>query len=227
MDIKNLKVNKKTLICTGSWLVLTPLVVVGVAKIGGDKIISKDDTYEVHRIDMTEYSKDGILENDKYLSERPEYDNCIILKRPYEENNDKIERKVIGIDASSYSQVEIDYILDNLDNQDLLLSQDYIQNIIDKYENDYNQTVTYSYYEYSSVIPDDNNYEISYITIDGEDKNDIKNIKYTKLDRIINNALICSTSLLIALGSGILIYSYYDLFGSKEKDNNKVKTKKK
>lgn len=216
MEMENLKFNRKiaALVCG---LALTEGITYYSFVKSWGKPFSKNE-YLVHKTTSTEYSKDGIIRSEQY-KDKLILKKAITLKTPYYKNIDgTIGRDVYNISASSYSDEEISFILNNVENQEILLDQEYIQSLIEKAKNPSNK-FKFLRYEIINEIPKDNDYEISYTVYD-EDLNDVK--MYSSK---VNDTLLTILYTLISSGEIFVGISYFNLLEDAQ-DNKQEKKKK-
>ena len=137
------------------------------------------------------------------------------MKRPYEDNtNGKYEREVLIVPKKCFSNVEYQYTKENIDNQELLLEQDYISEIIDLS----NEATDMKIFTYDEVeeLPQENPYEISCATFDVY-LDDTITVNDRGKDFIVTSLYI--SGLLAILGGGVALNKIF----VKEKEDSKVK----
>lgn len=155
-----------------------------------------ENYYQVNNIEEYEISKCGIekREYSTYNTVNTKDNNGVIIKTPYEKyKNDNIVRNYYIIPNKYLEDYEIEYIKSNVKNQEDLFSQEWINSYVETIEdNDHSKLYRY---ETSNYIPENNNYEISYII----SSNDLNAHSYVKdKNRDISNSAIFSA---ISIGS--------------------------
>lgn len=123
-----------------------------------------DNEVKAYKLIKNEKNKEGNFCYEELITTFDNLNEAILIYTPYEQEKNFIKRNVFKIDASNYSDAEINYIINNVSNQRLLLSQEYVQNIISIAQNGNSLYCKYYKSEYADIIPSDNNYEISYAT---------------------------------------------------------------
>ncbi len=209
MKPKNLKLYKGLAIVAGGIVFSNVFSVAFHKSVSGD--LPFEDIYE-HKVYSSEITKNGTI-NDEYYASQLDYNEAIIIKSPYNYNQDKkqYERKVGMISANDYSINEINFITENIENQNLLFEQEYIYKMTDSLRNSKD-------FEISNSFSKDNNYEISYITFT-ENFEDTK-----KSELMIVSDLI---EYLIGNGLGIVTYSTIGICISFIKDSIESKKENK
>ncbi len=191
----NLKLTKKIAIMSSSFVLSQALIYAGFTAITGVKPFKKNE-YETHLITMTEYSKDGKSNVEFY---RPSLllESSLLIKTPYYEiKPEKYERKIYRVPLDLCSNAEIQYIMNNVNNQKDLLEKDYVKELIDGINTDKDYILWQK--EEVAKLPIYNDYEISYATFE-EDPNKIE-MEYFPL----NDTLWTSTYLIETATIGTL-----------------------
>lgn len=215
MKIKNLKGRKKSLcLATCGFVLLEGMVYGGFAKIVG-KPFTKGE-YEAHKVTVRENTPLGLEEKSFYAID--DYDEeSIVVKTPYSiTDNGNIEREIFFCDIDNVSDVEKNFIVDNVTDQKLLRSQDYIQELVQKLDN-----IDLEFYNYEQVqdIPEDNNYEIGYAIFD-TDLSDVQMINSKSMDILIS----VGYTLASIIPLGIYMFTCSNIKANEE-EKNKIKEK--
>lgn len=217
MKIKNLKGRKKSLcLATCGFVLLEGMVYGGFCK-GIGKPFTKGE-YEAHKVTVRENTPLGLEEKCFYAID--DYDEeSIVVKTPYSITDDgNVEREIFFCDTDNVSNVEKNFIIDNVSDQKLLFSQDYIRELVRKI--DYGDLEFYNY-EQVQDIPEDNNYEIGYATFD-TDLNDVQMVNSLPMDTLISVGYTLAS--IIPLGIYICVCGNIK---AKEEEKTKVKEKTK
>lgn len=217
MKIKNLKGRKKSLcLATCGFVLLEGMVYSGFCKCIGKPFTRGE--YEAHKVTVRENTPLGLEE--KCFYDIDDYDEeSIVVKTPYSITDDgNVEREIFFCDTDNVSDVEKNFIIDNVSDQKLLLSQDYIQELVRKI--DYGDLEFYNY-EQAQDIPEDNSYEIGYATFD-TNLNDVQMVNSLPMDILISVGYTLAS--IIPLGIYIYVCSNIK---AKEEEKAKVKEKTK
>ena len=164
MKIKNLNIKNKAAVLTAGGIILGQGAFSAVF-FANDRYPFVKNDYTAHLVQVQETTKDGDFTYQKYAVSSYDTGDAILLKRPYEDNtNGKYEREVLIVPKKCFSNVEYQYTKENIDNQELLLKQDYISEIIDLS----NEATDMKIFTYDEVeeLPQENPYEISCATFD-------------------------------------------------------------
>lgn len=164
-----------------------------------------------NKVTVEEYTKDGTT-NESYYSSKNEKD-YLIVKLPYTPDLDNYSRFIYNIKTENYSEEEIDFIIKNIDNVELLLEQEYIQNLLAHLH--FSDDVTY---EMVPIIPEDNNYEFRYVKFD-IDENDYKIISSKEIDLSVNMYYLLITGVI-----SITEFIMYITFKKVIKEKSDIKT---
>lgn len=211
-----LNINNKKALLASSLILTETITYCSFSKCLG-KPFTKNEL-PTYKITSTEYSKDGVIEKE-YYNDKVILKSAITLKTPYYKNIDgTFGRDIYDISVSSYSDEEIAYILNNVDNQEELLNQDYIKELVKKAKNPSNE-FKFVRRENIDNIPSDNDYEISYTVYD-EDLNDVK-MYSSKL----NDTILTLLYSLISGGEIIVCISYFKMLEEARKEDSKQKIK--
>ena len=159
--------------------------------IGFKPIVCSTDTYKTTKVIETNYTKEGINSNE-YYKRNANDSEILIVKTPYEIEDDDFKRQVFNFSTNNLSNLEKDFIKNNIKNQDVLLNQDFIQKYIENTKNLYSNNYEYSDYTSEDYIYSiDNTYEIEY-TSSINDLNDSKDKEignYANVVNTVNSAL--------------------------------------
>lgn len=211
---KNLKINKKALV-VASGFILTQAIYFGCYVDKTEKNPFVNNKYKASRLDVKEYSKEGKAEITTYVTKPMDKKSSLVLKMPYYEIDDNMyEREVLFIPDDQMSNVEKEYTIQNIDDQTLLMSQDYIGDIIKKSDNGSNFEL-FRYEEAKDVLEQDK-YEITFVEFN-QDSKDIKYIKSKKED-FKNRFRYFTGAIALGGGEGVLLY-----LNNKRKKKVKVK----
>lgn len=199
---KNLRINKKALV-VASGFILTQVIYFGCYVKKTEKNPFVNNKYKASHLDITEYSKEGKSELVTYVTEPMNKKSSLVLKMPYYEVDDNMyEREVLFIPDDQMSNVEKEYTIQNIDDQTLLMSQDYIGDIIKKSDNGSNFEL-FRYEEAKDVLEQDQ-YEITFVEFN-QDSKDIKYIKSKKED-FKNRFVYFTGAIALGGGEGALLY---------------------
>ena len=166
------KINLKQLAAFAGSIVLSGTITYNAASSIFNVKPFHENKYSIYRINLIEHKKDG-QSNEFIYSNSKNFDskllmNSILIKTPYYIDEDGFARRdIYKYDINKLSLDEIAFIMDNIENQKLLFSKDYIRDIIGTTENNYesirnNKYFTLFNYEKAAAIPYDNDFEISY-----------------------------------------------------------------
>ena len=214
MKIKNLNIKHKAAVLTAGGIILGQGAF-SAAFFANDRYPFVKNDYTAHLVQVQETTKDGDFTYQKYAVSSYDTGDAILLKRPYEENtNGKYEREVLIVPKKCFSNVEYQYTKENIDNQELLLEQDYISEIIDLS----NEATDMKIFTYDEVeeLPQENPYEISCATFDVY-LDDTITVNDRGKDFIVTSLYI--SGLLAILGGGVALNKIF----VKEKEDSKVK----
>lgn len=188
--------------------------------------------YAIYKVNLREYNENGVKDNPYYSKDgnfnKNILTNSIFIRTPFYTDSDGIIRRdVYTYDSSILSQDEINYVIDNIGNQELLLSRDYIKNVIEAGTNNYGNLknidgLNFINSETSNLIPYNNDFEISYAEYDPDFNETIYyNSKY--LDNCLNVSYVSGN-----LASALILYVLYFCMESSVKrlKDNKKKVKK-
>lgn len=214
MKIKNLNIKNKAAILTAGWIILGQGAFTGFCAANNKYPFVKND-YVAHLVQVKETTKDGDFTYQKYDISSYDAGDVILLKKPYEDNmNGKYEREVLIVPKKYFSNVEYQYTKENIDNQELLLEQDYISEIIDLAK----EATDMKIFTYDEVeeLPQENPYEISCATFDVY-LDDTAIVNDSGKDFIFNLGYISGS--LVILGTGLALNRVF----TQKKENSKVK----
>lgn len=175
----------------------------------------KDNKYKATRVYSTELTEDGEINKRYYSCENinKEEKETIIFKTPYFKNADgEYERNNYLIPTSSYTEEQVNIIKENIDDQDMLLDQNFILESIINIDDAPNLNI-YKV-ERVSEIPDDNKYEVTYLTR-REKENDVIYVPNRRQD-VVNNFIFS----FVLLGSDTIYTTAY--ISSKNKQKKKT-----
>lgn len=119
----------------------------------------EENEYDLYRTDVSYYSKDGVIKTSKYQNK--EQEDCLVIKK---ENPSYFDAPHV-INSSYFSNDQIDFIIQNIDNVELLVSEDFIKDIVKE-----------------DVIQRPEEYDFEYMDVN-IDENDVKHYSSNDFDR--------------------------------------------
>lgn len=184
------------------------------------------NTYSISKVGFKEYNQFGVIDKPLF-SKNGDFDSklltsSICIKTPFYEKDGIIKRDIYNVDISRFTKEELDFIIENINNQKMLFEKEYIKEYVDMGVINYSDIkcingVTYVKYEIINDIPYYNDFEVSYLEyIPNSNEIVYYNSKY--LDSNLNINYITCTLL-----STCLIYMLY--FGTEKLIKNIVKKK--
>ena len=184
---KNLKIYLAAFICS-----------VGMETVNGYSFVNRGvipfthNKYEGHKVTMSDEEKSV-----DFYTTKDYNGDAIAIRTPYEEVSDGCYKsKVLLVDTEEISNDTIEFIKENVSNQNKLLNTKSISDLIENSQKDKISISDCTYVETES-IPKFNNYEVNYITFDA-DYDDKKMISDTSKDAVINLTYLSSSLSLMA-----------------------------
>lgn len=210
---------KKMAVFAGGLVLSGTISYSAIANVFEVKPFTKNN-YSIYKVNLKEHKKNGIIDN-PYYSKDGNFNkyiltNSIFIRTPFYTDSDGIiKRDVYAYDNSKLFQEEINFVIDNIGNQDLVLSKEYIKSVIDAGIDSLKNIDCLNYInsEICNFIPDNNDFEISYAEYDSDSNETIYyNSKY--LDNYLNVSYIFGN-----IAFSIIFYAFIN----KLKDNKNKK----
>lgn len=176
--MKNLKIYKNIGLLAGS-ITLASVISYNICSDGLKLTPFKHNEYNHYNTVTERYTKDGVHVTFSYGDETEA--DYIVVKKPYQDNIFNYSRYTYKYKLNDVTSEQKSFLIKNIENQKLLLNQEYIKEIIDIVGTNNSKILR----ETTTELPNDNNYEIEYINID-VDYNDSKLIASDQIDSFAN-----------------------------------------
>lgn len=157
--MKNKKKIYKSIFLLGTGVTLAHTISYNLCVNGLNMKPFEHNEYDLYRTDVSCYSKDDLTQTSKYQTKKQ--DDYLVIKK---ENPNYFDKEHI-IDAGSFTDEQIDFIIQNIDNVELLVSEDYIKDIVKE-----------------DVIQRPEAYDFEYMDVN-IDENDVKHYSSNDFDR--------------------------------------------
>lgn len=188
MDKKRLKIYKGVALVTGG-ITFANVISYNIFANGFNLKPFTDNDVEFHKVTIEEYTTDGINKESYYSSKKQS--DYLVIKQPFIADSDSYSRITYNVPTRNYSIEDVNFIINNINNVDILLEQEYIENILGRLNFiDYEAN-----YETVSVLPDDNNYEFGYVKYN-IDENDYKIFSSKEFDLLVTMYYLLLTGII-------------------------------
>lgn len=179
------------------------------------------NNYPIYKIDLKEYKENGINLKSYYSKDGNFNKNIlcssVFVKTPYyTDETGNIKRDVYSYNISNLSQDNINFIIENSENQNLILSQSYMKTLNDALSSDYSllnevSGLNFINSESSNKILPNNEFEVYFAEYDNNSHEILYyNSKY--MDNIVGIGFVAGNVILAGI-----IYSLYEKITNKKK----------
>lgn len=191
----------KSIFLVGTGLTLAHTISYNLCANGLNVKPFEKNEYDLYRTDISYYSKDGVALTSKYQNK--EQEDYLVIKK---ESHSYFDMPYT-INSNYFSEEQINFIIQNIDNMELLINEDYIKSVVKE-----------------DVIENFDEYSFEYIHFD-IDKSDVQHYASNKLDKF---ALIYHLVLTTVIFAGeVIIYKSMENAYKTQKTKRLTKNDKK